>query len=115
MANVTLALEGFVTALVALSNEEPELLIAEPQVKALLDQHKQEATGLQPGQDPAENAPQRNAPAITIEQIRKVLAEKSQNGKQPQVKELISSFGVRRLTEVDPEKYPEILLRAEDL
>jgi len=37
---------------------------------------------------------------VTIEQVRGILAEKSQAGKQPQVKALITKYGAKKLTEV---------------
>ena len=52
---------------------------------------------------------------ITIEQVRAVLAEKSQGGKQPEVKALIQKYGANKLTEVDPSKYKDLLKEAEVL
>ena len=52
---------------------------------------------------------------ITIEQVRAVLAEKSQGGKQPVVKALIQKYGANKLTEVDPSKYKDLLKEAEVL
>lgn len=52
---------------------------------------------------------------ITIEQIRAVLAEKSQSGKQPEVKGLITKFGAQKLTAIDPACYAEMLKEAEAL
>jgi hypothetical protein len=50
---------------------------------------------------------------ITIEQVRAVLAEKSQDGKQPEVKALIQKYGANKLTEVDPSNYKNLLKEAE--
>lgn len=52
---------------------------------------------------------------ITIEQVRAVLAEKSQGGKQPEVKALIQKYGANKLTEVDPSNYKDLLKEAEVL
>ncbi len=52
---------------------------------------------------------------ITIEMVRAVLAEKSQSGKQPEVKALITKFGAIKLTDVNPEKYEELLAEAQVL
>jgi len=52
---------------------------------------------------------------ISIEQIRAVLAEKSQSGKQPQVKALITKYGAMKLTDIDQVKYSELLKEAEEL
>lgn len=52
---------------------------------------------------------------ITLEQIRIKLASLAQAGKQAQVKELIAKFGGKKLTDIPPEKYPELLAEAEAL
>lgn len=52
---------------------------------------------------------------ITIEKVRATLADKSQSGKQPQVKALITKFGANKLTDIDPAKYKELLQEAEVL
>jgi hypothetical protein len=52
---------------------------------------------------------------ITIEQVRAVLAEKSQSGKQPEVKALILKFGANKLTDVDPSHYKALLMEAGEL
>lgn len=52
---------------------------------------------------------------ITIEEIRGVLATKSQAGKQPEVKALIAKFGAKKLTDIDPTCYEELLREAEVL
>jgi hypothetical protein len=56
-----------------------------------------------------------NPAPITIEQVRAVLAEKSQSGKQPHVKALITKFGAKKLTDIDPARYTELLKEAEVL
>lgn len=53
--------------------------------------------------------------SITIEMVRAVLAEKSQSGKQPQVKALITKYGAKKLTDVYPACYPDLLKEAEAL
>ncbi len=52
---------------------------------------------------------------ITIEQVRVILAEKSQSGKQPGVKALITKYGAKKLTDIDHANYPELLKEAEAL
>ena len=52
---------------------------------------------------------------ITIEHVRAVLAEKSQSGKQPEVKALILKFGANKLTDVDPSHYKALLMEAGEL
>ena len=52
---------------------------------------------------------------ITLEEVRKVLATKSKNGKQAEVKELIKKYGVNKLTDIHPCNYKELLDLAEVL
>lgn len=52
---------------------------------------------------------------ISIERVRAVLAEKSQSGKQPEVKALITKYGAKKLTEIDPACYKDLLAEAEVL
>ncbi|WP_422447908.1 hypothetical protein [Thermoanaerobacterium sp. DL9XJH110] len=52
---------------------------------------------------------------ITLEEVRAKLAALSQSGKQAQVKALITKFGAKKLTDIPPEKYPELLAEAEGL
>jgi hypothetical protein len=52
---------------------------------------------------------------VTLEQVRAVLAEKSQSGKQPQVKALIQKYGGNKLTDLDPSCYKELKKEAEEL
>jgi hypothetical protein len=52
---------------------------------------------------------------LTLEQVRAVLAAKSQNGKQPEVKSLITEFGATKLTDIDPSKYEELLKKAGEI
>ncbi len=52
---------------------------------------------------------------IPIEKVRAVLAEKSQSGKQSEVKGLITKYGAKKLTDLDPAIYPQLLNEAEAL
>lgn len=49
---------------------------------------------------------------ITIEQVRGVLAEKSQAGLTGKVKELLESFGANKLSAVKPENYAALMKAA---
>jgi hypothetical protein len=53
--------------------------------------------------------------SITLEEVRATLASLSQDGKQAQVKELITQFGAKKLSDIPVEKYAELLERAEGL
>jgi hypothetical protein len=52
-------------------------------------------------------------PEVTLEQVRAKLASLSQKGKQLQVKKLIESFDVKKLTDIPAERYAEVLKMAE--
>lgn len=54
-------------------------------------------------------------PVITIEQVRAVLAEKSQAGLTSQVKDLLTQFGSVKLSGIDPARYPELIEAAKAL
>lgn len=52
---------------------------------------------------------------VTLEQVRAALSEKSQSGKQPQVKALIKKYGGNKLTDLDSKCYAELKKEAEEL
>lgn len=52
---------------------------------------------------------------ISLEEVRSKLAELSTNGKQKEVKKLIESYGVSRFSDIDPNRYPELLKKAAKL
>lgn len=52
---------------------------------------------------------------IALEDVREKLALLSQTGKQPEVKALITKFGAKKLTDIDPTYYEELLKEAEAL
>ena len=54
-------------------------------------------------------------PALRLEDVRAVLAEKSRAGLTAKVRELIAKYGAQRLSDVDPAKYDELLSEAEVL
>lgn len=49
----------------------------------------------------------------TLEEVRAKLASLSKAGKQAQVRELITGFGVKKLSDIPREKYPELLEKVE--
>ena len=52
---------------------------------------------------------------ITLEEVRGVLAKKAQEGKQAEVRELIKTYGVRKLSEIEAKHYVELMKKAEEL
>ena len=51
----------------------------------------------------------------TLEEVRGLLARKSQEGKSAEVKALIEKFGASRLSEIQPESYLDLMAEAEGL
>ncbi|GLC79299.1 hypothetical protein [Lacrimispora brassicae] len=52
---------------------------------------------------------------LKIEDIRAVLAEKSQNGKTKEIRDLLQQFGVAKLSAVAEEDYLELMKKAKVL
>lgn len=59
----------------------------------------------------SEAEPPKSEP-ITIEKVRAVLAEKSQSGKQPEVKALITKYGANKLADIESTYYLALLEEA---
>ena len=53
--------------------------------------------------------------ALTLEEVRAVLAEKSRSGHTEEVRELLAKHGADKLSEIDPAEYPALLAEAEVL
>ena len=53
--------------------------------------------------------------AITLEEVRAVLAEKSHDGFTAEVRALLEKYGASKLSEIDPAKYAALLTDAEGL
>jgi len=62
----------------------------------------------------AQPEPQQEKPA-TLEDVRAVMAQKSQDGKSKEVKELLQKYGAAKLSAVKPEDYPALLREAQVL
>jgi hypothetical protein len=58
---------------------------------------------------------EKQEPQITIEQVRAVLAAKSQDGKTREVKALLMKYDAGKLSGVKPEDYASLLKEAEAL
>ncbi len=57
---------------------------------------------------------QQEKPA-TLEGIRALMAQKSQDGKSKEVKELLQKYGAAKLSAVEPEDYPALMQEAQVL
>lgn len=58
-------------------------------------------------------APKEKKKVYSFEEVRAVLAAKSRDGHTDEVKAVISSFGVEKLSDIDPSKYEELLQKME--
>lgn len=54
-------------------------------------------------------------PALTLEEVRTVLAEKSRNGFTSEIKNLLKKYGASKLSEVDSKDYEALLKDTEKL
>ena len=87
-------------------------------VATALCQSDPEGTGVP---DPAPATPPAPAPAdpppkaITLEEVRAVLAERSHDGYTDQVRGLLQKYGAEKLSGVDPKHYAALLKDAEVL
>jgi hypothetical protein len=55
------------------------------------------------------------AKAVTLEQVRAMLAEKSHDGFTAEVRALLEKHGAKKLSEIDPSTYSTLLAEAEAL
>ena len=89
--------------------------LAQEEVKPDPTETKPAEDAQQQDQEPAKETTNTEAPAVTLEQVRTKLAALSQAGKQAQVKEIITKFGAKKLTDIPAEKFAEVLAAAEKL
>ena len=71
---------------------------------------KQDAAKEQPEKTEA----QQESPA-TLEGIRALMAQKTQEGKSKEIKELLQKYGAAKLSAVKPEDYPALMQEAQVL
>lgn len=62
--------------------------------------------------EPKKPAQPSKAKLPSLEDVRAKLAGLFQDGKQVQVKELFTSFGAKKLSDIPAEKYPELIEEA---
>ena len=92
---------------------------ADPAVKSTESESKTKTTEKAPTspspEESSTGSSTENKPKIKIEEVRAVLAEKSQAGLTSQVKDLLTSFGSVKLSGIDPARYPELIEAAKAL
>ena len=68
--------------------------------------------------EPTPDKPESSVPekkAITLEEVRAVLAEKSRDGHTAEIRELLQKYGADKLSEINASDYPALLAEAEVL
>ena len=110
MSKIKLALD-VVTDLRNLAGSIETLVFAleNNQTDSVVPVEKEEA---KENKEPKKSAKPEKAKLPTLEDVRAKLAALSQDGKQVQVKELITGFGAKKLSDIPVEKYPELLEQA---
>ena len=84
-----------------------EIIARAKEIKTLIDEDK-DASEIQ---SEAKN----EVVKLTLEDVRKVLTEKSRSGKTSEVKALLKKHGSNRLSEVNPDEYENLLKEAEGI
>ncbi len=65
--------------------------------------------------EPATQPKPEEKPALTLEQVRAVLADKSRAGHTATIRDLLQKYGASKLSQVDPKNYEALLMDAEVL
>lgn len=90
-------------------------LLEKSNVKGFENKKPETADTTEEESKPATPAPKNEENPYTLETVRAKLAALSQSGKQAEVKELITSFGAKKLTDISVEKYPELMEKASEI
>lgn len=99
-----------------IQEDKSEARTTEPEVKG----EKKPSKGKNASKEPAEvketsDAKEPEVKKLTLEEVKAKLADLSLEGKQAQVKALITEYGVKKLSDIPAEKYDELLKKAEVL
>lgn len=71
------------------------------------------ATAIESGEQQEPVSAEAEAPALTLSDVRAVLAGKSQAGFTKEIKALIEKYGAEKLSDVNPEHYEALLQEVE--
>ena len=71
--------------------------------------------GQKAGKEDKKAADVKKEKAVAIEDVRAVMAQKTQEGKSQEIKDLLQKYGAVKLSGVDPEHYPALLKEAKVL
>jgi hypothetical protein len=92
-----------------------EALIGVSASLAALFGSSDEPSSVQPQTPTPVPEPKREAKPVTLEQVRSVLAEKSQDGFTAEVRGLLEKHSATKLSQIDPSEYSTLLAEAEAL
>ena len=114
IAKLSKTLTILATELESAPTQEPvkEAVAPKESVKKEEKPKKAEATGETSSSDTSTEV---TKTPVTIEQVRAVMAEKSQAGLTAQVKALLETFGAAKLSAVNPEDYKALLEAAKEI
>lgn len=103
-----------IRAMAALQMQEPEVEDRDKKKKEKTDTEKNSEDSKSEKADGkgAENSGKKE---VTVEDIRAVLAQKSQDGKTKEIKALLGKFGAVKLSAVKSEDFPALLQEAQVL
>ena len=85
---------------------------AEPVIQETLEDESGGKEKTEPSQAVENDPPEKT---YSLEEVRGKLAELNRSGKRAQVQEIISSFGVKKLSEISEDKYAEVMKKAGEL
>lgn len=85
------------------------------QVLADIVTENEPATATQTEAPASAKEPEPKVKPVTLEQVRAVLAEKSQQGLTADVRVLLEKYGAPKLSQIDPANYAALLADAESL
>ena len=71
--------------------------------------------GQKAGKEDKKAADVKKEKAVAIEDVRAVMAQKTQEGKSKEIKELLQKYGAVKLSAVKPEDYPALMQEAQVL
>ena len=71
--------------------------------------------GQKAGKEDKKAADVKKEKAVAIEDVRAVMAQKTQEGKSQEIKDLLQKYGAVKLSGVNPEHYPALLKEAKVL
>jgi len=85
-------------------------------IQAIADTFEADATPTEEKQiEPNSKISEPTQPVVSIEEIRAVLAGKSQDGKTAEVRALLQKYGANKLSEISAEVFPDLLKEAGEL